>query len=216
MDVFYCTTAGSVWNNSELLLSIRSLERHGRGIGAVFYLGENPGFLGGEMPCISTPGMGTPEGMIAGINAAFEKIRRFILIENRHFVLRDVDLSRWPSYHSGNMATGSTKSALVALGLELWSMADAPIVLDREIWRSMSAIWARARNLPPDFCVRTFYRANSRVRSFILPDSEIASWPLDEIKTRTRSIVSCTNSGYETGFAEFLKTKYTIKSRFEL
>ena len=45
MDLVYVLGSGSQWNNNELRFSLRSVEKNLIGVGKIYIIGENPGFL---------------------------------------------------------------------------------------------------------------------------------------------------------------------------
>lgn len=45
IDLVYILGSGSVWNNNELRISLRSVEKNLNGVGNIYIIGEDPGFL---------------------------------------------------------------------------------------------------------------------------------------------------------------------------
>lgn len=104
VDIVYVLGTGSVADNYELRLSLRSLCRFGRGIGRVIVAGETPKFLSDEVVKVPYRDTGTVKkhrNMLNKIKAARDALgmtRPFLCSSDDHFLSAPTDFRDWPIY----------------------------------------------------------------------------------------------------------------------
>ena len=109
MDVLYVVGDGSNWNNNELRYSLRSIAKHGIGLGRVFIIGSIPYFVNQDkVTCISFADdpAGTPaNNVFRKIRFAIENVKElsnpFLLSSDDHFFVRPTDFGNYPIFHKG-------------------------------------------------------------------------------------------------------------------
>lgn len=104
VDIVYVLGKGSVADNYELRLSLRSLCRFGRGIGRVIVAGETPKFLSDEViavPCKDVKPGRKHVNILNAIKTAAEAVkmtRPFLYSSDDHFLSAPVDFRDYPIY----------------------------------------------------------------------------------------------------------------------
>lgn len=106
MDALYYIGGGSMRNNMELRLSLRSLEKFGKNIDRVFVVGNKPPFLSKEVNYIWV------DDKYEWWKNAFEKTKaaikagisdEFLLMNDDFFMMAEFDALKYPYYHKGDM-----------------------------------------------------------------------------------------------------------------
>jgi len=110
IDIVYVLGSGSGWNNNELRISLRSVERNLKNFGKIFVVGEDPGFLSGNVIYIYYP------DEISSRNADGNMARKIIracndprlsdnfLFMNDDFIInKEIDAAEIPWMHKGDM-----------------------------------------------------------------------------------------------------------------
>lgn len=102
IDVVYILGTGSQWDDNELRLSLRSLERHGRNAGDVYVIGHCPEWVTGvkHVPC------GDPYDRKC--DNLWYKLQQYkgdrcVLMNDDFFLLQQVELEDIPNYYDGQM-----------------------------------------------------------------------------------------------------------------
>lgn len=104
VDIVYILGKGSVCDNYELRLSLRSLCRFGRGIGRVIVAGKTPKFLSDEViavPCADIKPGKKHVNILNAIRTAAKAVamtRPFLYSSDDHFLSAPVDFRDWPIY----------------------------------------------------------------------------------------------------------------------
>ena len=104
VDIVYVLGKGSVADNYELRLSLRSLCRFGSGIGRVIVAGETPKFLSDEViavPCKDVNPGRKHVNILNAIKTAAEAVkmtRPFLYSSDDHFLSAPVDFRDYPIY----------------------------------------------------------------------------------------------------------------------
>lgn len=108
-DVVYALGKGSMWSNNELRYSLRSVEKHLKGYGQVWIIGEKPSWLTDvkHIPA-SEPKGSVPDTNIMGkiaIACRNEQISdTFLFVNDDHYLLQDVQADQYPYYYNGTIA----------------------------------------------------------------------------------------------------------------
>lgn len=109
-DLVYVLGSGSAWNNNEIRISLRSVEKNLKGVGKIYVVGDNPGFFTGKVIHIDYP------DPLGGINADGNmtlKILRacreknlsddFLLMNDDFIINQSMTASEIPWLHKGDM-----------------------------------------------------------------------------------------------------------------
>jgi len=110
IDVVYVLGTGSIWKNNEIRFSLRSVARNLSGVGKIWIIGENPGFLSESIRHIQYPdelGRQNADGNMARkiLRACREEeLSEDFLFMNDDFIInKPVVASEIPWMHKGNM-----------------------------------------------------------------------------------------------------------------
>ena len=106
MDILYYIGSGSHHNNQELRYSLRALQTHCQDIDNVWIVGNKPHFLNDKVKYLWVEDSGqwwqnAYNKIMAAINAGIGK--KFLLMNDDFFMLKDFYASRYPYYHKGNI-----------------------------------------------------------------------------------------------------------------
>jgi hypothetical protein len=110
-DVLYVLGTGSKWNNNEIKVSLRSLEKYCGGFGKIFIVGEFPSFLSDEIIHIPSKDIFDPRINADGniIHKVLEACKDerlsddFLFINDDHIFMKPINIEDIPSYHKGNI-----------------------------------------------------------------------------------------------------------------
>jgi len=107
-DVLIVLGRGSKWSNTELRYCLRSIEKHANGLGRVFVVGNNPGFLSKE--CITLwrddAGKNKEHNIAEQVMHACKSLplsEDFLWTTDDVFFLQDTDITKYPYYHDGDL-----------------------------------------------------------------------------------------------------------------
>ena len=110
IDLVYILGTGSAWNNNELRISLRSVEKNLTGVGKIFVIGENPGFLSEKVIHIYHPDEIGPEN--ADGNMALKIMRAcqekaltddFLFMNDDFIINQPMHAPDVPYLHKGDM-----------------------------------------------------------------------------------------------------------------
>lgn len=107
IHIVYPLGKGSTWGNNELRYSLRSVEKHLKGYGEVWIIGEKPDWLTNVIHVpISDPKIGIPDTNIMRKLMAFcgHDVEKFLYMNDDHYLLRDIDAETFPYYYHGTIA----------------------------------------------------------------------------------------------------------------
>lgn len=108
MDIVYCLSNGSLWDNNELRLSLRSLEKNVEGIGNVYVIGEKPKWIKNviHIPFKDEP-IYSPDGNIIRkiLRACQEKklSDNFLFGSDDQLITKKCKVSDLKAYHDGDI-----------------------------------------------------------------------------------------------------------------
>lgn len=117
MDVVYIIGTGSKWDNNELRYSLRSIAKFGANLGEVYIVGDElPPFINpSTVRYLHVRDITTNK---PALNVYYKlcrlfkmsKVERFLLSSDDHFLIRPVDLEKWPLFYKGKeMPKDTTK-----------------------------------------------------------------------------------------------------------
>lgn len=102
VDILYVIGLGSVSQNAELRYSLRTVDRHCKGVGRVIISGDIPDFVSNsavKVPCHDQSVCGKHWNMLYKIEQGIRKANLtepFLISCDDHFFAKDVDLRKWP------------------------------------------------------------------------------------------------------------------------
>lgn len=107
-DVVYILGSGSKWDNNEIRYSLRSVEKHLKGIGSLFIVGFDPGFLKGHIHIrmADIHGENANRNILEKTLAACKDERvsnTFYASSDDIFLLKDFQASTFPRYHRNDL-----------------------------------------------------------------------------------------------------------------
>jgi hypothetical protein len=111
MDIVYILGSGSMWNNTEIRMSLRSVEKHIKGYGRIFIVGEFPSFLDNKqithIPVKDTDAKNKNIAYKLLASANSDLISdRFLYMQDDVFITQEVDLKKkLPYYFKGTFDT---------------------------------------------------------------------------------------------------------------
>lgn len=177
VDVLIVLGRGSKWGNTELRYCLRSLEKHAKGLGRVFVVGNNPGFLSKE--CITLwrddAGKNKEHNIAEQIMHACEKLplsENFLWTTDDVFFLQDTDITSYPYYQDGNLEQkwnrckpGGYRVALMQTDAQLRGKGitttnyeiHVPIMYNRAKFRSLTKWLDLSARVPMGLTFRSVY-----------------------------------------------------------
>jgi len=108
-DLLYVLGKGSRWDNNEIRFSIRSAEKHLKGLGKIIIVGELPSFIEGCIHIYHPDEFGeeNADGNIIRkvLRACLDKrvSEKFLFINDDHVFLKDIRINLIPSFHKGDL-----------------------------------------------------------------------------------------------------------------
>lgn len=185
---------GSTVKNLELRYCLRSIEKHLKGVGQIFIIGECPDWV---QNAIHLPAEDDPRNRFRDRNIADKMMiackdervsRDFIIVHDDHFLLEDIEAKEFPYVHHGMMIAednqyGKTKKNTMALfGKEIRDYdSHCPILFNKNKFATAysSIDW----NKWYGYCLKTVYCIWNGIQAEYYPDLKIR-WAdtSDEIK----------------------------------
>lgn len=110
-DLVYVLGRGSRWKNRELRYSLRSVQQNLKGVGRIYVVGENPGFLSKEVIHIPVyerfdpklnPSANVITKILAAINAGASD--NFLLMNDDFIILQPINATEIPVLHKGKFS----------------------------------------------------------------------------------------------------------------
>jgi len=108
MDIVYIIGTGSKWQNNELRYSLRSIAKFGANLGEVYIVGDElPPFINpSTVRYLHVRDITTNKqalNVYYKLCRLFDQtdIKRFLLSSDDHFLIRPVDLEKWPLFYKG-------------------------------------------------------------------------------------------------------------------
>jgi hypothetical protein len=241
MDALYILGFGSPWENNELRFSLRSLERHVRGIDRVFVVGENPGFLSERVVhhYATDPSTTNKEFNIAAkIYVACEQTAisdEFFFLNDDHIFAKDVDATAYPYYWKGDLFESGACQKTGQYGRSLRATAEylrsrgaetrhfdlhTPIVYNKKKFLDLRPAWQASQSSGCGFVVKSTYANLAGVEPGPrVPDLKFFN-PVTEEDVRSRiadrHVFSFADTAIIGGLGQYLYKTFPDKSRFEI
>ena len=237
IDVLYVLGSGSKWNNQELRYSLRSLCRFAPGIGRVFVVGCDPGFLQNcSIHVVPDPTKTKEYNLVYQILWVCQNSEigeNFLRVDDDTFLVAPIDAETYPYYSTGSLdskieharapryrtALTLTRDKLLSLGKPTVSFEPhAPIVLNRVRFKGLLEYWDESRRLKCGYTLRSFYCNYYGIRGTSMADCKMR-FPHGpaEVKARLqgRHVFSIFDSAVALGVGEVLAEMFPEKCRFE-
>ncbi len=234
MTALYVLGNGSPFLNSELLYSLRTLERHALGIDRVVIVGEKPHFLDYDKVVYSPfpDTLNNKEYSIASkIYHACESglvDGDFFFCNDDFFFTRDFLAPVFPYFQKGPLyggfsATGyneylkHTRDYLVVNGKDFFHFdVHAPIVYNSEKFLELKETWEYSKKTI-GLVAKSAYCNMHGVKGPEYVDVKLKSFGVDDYHKAIESVCfSIYDSAWKAGVFEYLKTNYPNKSKWEL
>lgn len=110
-DIVYVLGNGSKWQNRELWYSLASVAKNLKGVGRVFVVGHNPGFLSNEVTFVPVremydPNLNPAANIISKLQAVCDAgvSENFLLMNDDFIILSKIEASEVPAVHKGKFS----------------------------------------------------------------------------------------------------------------
>lgn len=243
IDIVYILGTGSIWQNNELRFSLRSVEKHLKGFGNVWIIGEKADFLEGVNHIKMSDPSHCKETNIKEkiIRACREKniSDSFLFFNDDHFLNKDFIADAFPYYHSDKLseavsnrnrkdqyswALQNTFNVLMNNGLQISNFdVHYPIVYNKDKFiLSMNKYdWSSFPYYDYGFVVKSLYCNTVGIEAkdeFKIEDAKISK-ALQEPELIKRisdkHVWSISDKAISPELFRFLKKLYPQKSRWE-
>jgi len=115
ISVVYTIGKGSRWNDYELLFSLRSIQKHLKGIGEVFIIGECPDFLTNVNHIPAKDPYAVPDtNIMLKIKTACETMEvseDFLFMNDDHYLMTDFEADKFPYFYCSTLEVYLKKRA---------------------------------------------------------------------------------------------------------
>lgn len=241
MDILYVLGRHSKWENNELRLSLRSIEKFGKNVGRVFLVGHDPMFLSEYVTYIPYKDkynkVCKQKNILDAICYAVEHSdigEEFLLSSDDHIYLKETDFDNYPFFCKGMLPTDSkhklyrktlcdTRNILIKNGLPFYNFSQHG---NTHLFRRAIDI---AKNLiemasntrfgcePTCILLNAFYAKNAfaitnRSDLKISNDEDLNSMLA---KTKDREVVSF-NDYIHDSIKDYLFNLFPLKSKYEI
>jgi hypothetical protein len=110
-DIVYVLGKGSNWANREIWYSLASVDKNLKGVGQIFVVGENPGFLSDKVKYIKVveqydPQLNPAANIITKLLAAADNglAENFLLMNDDFVILQQMNAADVPVWHKGKFS----------------------------------------------------------------------------------------------------------------
>lgn len=176
IDIMYPLGTGSTWQDNEIRFSLRSVEKHLKGVGKVYVVGNKPNWL---VNVVHIPAKDTNK--IPDINICAKTLRAcrsdisdtFLFMNDDHYLLSDFQADKFPFLHSGDLLARiqkrtkddyqkrlvNTFNALMTNGLKTNNFdIHVPILYNKRMFKKIMEYYDWS--IPNAFVIKSLY-ANS-------------------------------------------------------
>lgn len=228
MDLLY-PLVNSPFGNTELLFSLRMIEKHAKGVGNVFIIGDKPDFVNDNVRHFYFNETGVKDYRIAkkiefacGIEELSEN---FLFLNDDHFFTKDFEISEYPYYHKGDLGVekpiveyqkylNSTKAMLFGLGKGTKHFdVHCPIIYNKTKFLELSHIW----NEQKSYVVKSTYANYHGIEGELYKDCKLKSLRTEsDFEKATKNVCfSIYDSAMQFGAMKWLAENYPNPSRWE-
>lgn len=235
-DILIPFGRGSRYGNAELRYALRSIERHAQGYRDVVVVGEDPGFLEGRARPLGCPEANTNKAarIARKIGYAIEHgdlTPQFALWSDDYVLLRDVDARKLDPFHLGPLEARApelskdyaammlhTARKLDGEGLATLDFdAHAPVIVDADAFADMGEWWEESARGPGLLVKSSYFNVNPPPKLVRGDDARINRADAAHVEqwTRSRWVLSCSDSALSHGLLVWLRAKFPDRSAFE-
>jgi len=212
MDAVYILGNGSLANNDEIRISLRSLEKYMLDLGNVYIIGELPDFA---KNVIHLP---SKDYSVDKWKNAYNKVKNacqiddlsdeFLLMNDDFFMLEPFTGADWPFYSLRNSNGGSCGANSFHIHCPIRIKKDwflnMPFSIDQKACRSPRSFYANFYRAPVKQCDDFILRVGVGMRD---PELQIIKWPSFSISD---------SAMLYKPFVQWLFEKYPLPSKFEI
>lgn len=241
-DIVYVLGSGSKWNNNELRISLRSVEKNLGGVGKIYIVGDNPGFLSDNVIYIYYPdmlgGMNADGNMTLKILRACEEndLSDDFLFMNDDFIIKEPMIAaeiQW--LHKGDMATRPdefwktefyrkrlhrTFEVLKAQGLPTIQYDyHAPMLMNKNEFPKVMAQFDYQHNIGYTF--RSIYGNCMRLEAIPVLGKKVTIYSYYKLaqlaeKTKNIAFIGYNDKGLNSAFKWWMIDAFPDKSKYEI
>lgn len=229
MDVVYTLGTGSKYNNFELKMSLRSIEKNLKGFDQVWIVGECPAWIKNVNHILHPDNHSIPDWNIADKITVYcnqpEGSEDFFFINDDHYLMHEFEVSEFPYYHAGTLddyvkkrsndgygrRASNTLKHLKSNGLpSKYFDIHYPIIYNKKIFIEIVS------KLPWDatedgFIIKSLYGNSIKAEGInVVIDNKSTSTPQPNVK------VYSSMPFMKKAIQRFLLEQFPKKSRFEL
>lgn len=238
IDIVYPLGSGSRWQNNEIRYSLRSVEKHLKGVRNVYIVGQKPLWLGN---LIHIPA-DDPLNYNADGNIAMKVLKvceiedlsdDFLFINDDHIFLKDIQASEIPNYYKFDLVKKSEKYFEGGLYVQrlkrtrdilkkrklptLHFDCHTPIILNKKKFPEVIEYFAYRDGI--GYTMKSLYANFLRLEGVHRPDLNIKSpSTLSAITQATEgeTIMAFNDRGLSGDLKKFLQIKFPNKSKYEI
>jgi len=240
LDILIPVGPGSLFENLELRMALRSIERHAKNYRRVVIVGIDPGFLAPSEKLLFVPREEAPGNHESRIAAKLHwaltsgHTSRYVVMWNDDYVMtNDFDLRELPFYHKGDLPTLDRRKSIDryrrALHVTAKHLSAAgrrtlnydvhvPMLLNRECFDWLAPWWKRSEETSCGMVVKSVY-ANHVLSTTgtKIDDCKLKGYDpaLHESKLSGRWMFSYGDHALQSGLVKWLKNRYPQPSKFE-
>ncbi|MGN6436860.1 MAG: hypothetical protein ACTHMM_10020 [Agriterribacter sp.] len=231
VSVVYILGPGSGWNNNEIRYSLRSVEKHLKGYGEVFIVGIKPDWMQNVIHIAVNDQEGTQykesnihRKIIAACNSVLVS-DDFVLINDDHFFLQDMDADSMPYYYDGLITSRlkrdknsyhiSLVNTLTALRREKHDSKyfdiHCPILVNKAMYlhANQKYNWGIKRG----YCIKSLYLNTIGEKGIPAKDFKVRS--MQEIDL-SRPYFSISDQALSPALERFMEELYPSPSKYEI
>lgn len=234
MDLLYILSNGSKFNNDELKYSLRTVEKHFKGVDNIVIVGERPDFISDEIKyhyikeaegnkeyCIAKKILTACElGYVKG---------DFLFMNDDFFFTKEVDANDYPYYYKGclseeapdpnyNQSIINTYEYLKNNNKStLHFDVHTPIIYNTDKFIGLKEAWEKSKSHYFGMVVKSTYCNWYGIEGEIYEDAKIHELltASDFERIYNTNCFSCSDLGWVHGIADYLEVMYPNPSKYE-
>jgi len=234
MDLLYILGKGSIFHDDELRYSLRSVERYVTDVDRVFVVGDDPGFLSNKVNYhYVEEATGNKEYCIAKkIEWACANVLEgdFLFMNDDFFFTQTVTAAGFPYYCKGSLlervpdprygeSLRNTYHYLKEKRLQTDHYdVHTPIIYNTKKFLALEPVWWISRSYQFGFVVKSIYSNTYKVKKQLYHDVKLnhLKSARDFERVAGTCIFSCSDQGWMKGVANYVKSKFKTKSKYEI
>lgn len=236
IDVVYILSKGSIWQDNEILYSLRSVEKHLKNFRKVFVIGYKPNFFNQNVIEIPYKDIfsNKSRNIMAKIHRAASDERiseNFILFNDDYFLLQDTDAPTYPYYYNNGIKETMERQFnnyryYVKETLQVLKSANKttlhfdlhkPIVYNKEMFKTM--VGEYNWDIPRGYIVKSLYCNHFNLPGTLAQDHKI-NYPyrgemLPKVN-QNQPMFSIADKALTPTMKKYIQNLYPNKSKFEI